>query len=136
VLVGAAIVMQATEMPALGKAGFIAAFLGLPALAWGLTIVLANKLSAPHLAAIRQAQTRRAPSRWDRGRGQLLYSPDSVSEERLQFTQMRRVYVAPGIGARDVSQVCLVVETDFGPVILLNEAFGQPGPKGGSGRGP
>ena len=129
VLVGAAIVMKATEMPAIAKAGFIAAFLALPALAWGVTIVLANKLSAPHLAAIRQAQTRRATIRWDRGLGQLLYSSDSASEQRLDFSQMRRVYAAPGIGARDVSQVCLVVETDFGPVILLNEALGSPAQK-------
>ena len=109
---------------------FIAAFLGLPALAWGITILIANRLSAPHLAAIRQADSQKRVIILDHRQGILSYNPSPSSEiHQIPYQQIQRVHVIPAIGAQDGTAVYLSLETDEGTIVLLGESLGSQAQK-------
>jgi len=52
---GLAITLNLQVMSRAGRVLFVAGFLILPALFWGITVVVANRLSAKHLEAIKKA---------------------------------------------------------------------------------
>lgn len=108
------------------KALFIVAFLGLPALAWGVAAGLVTRLSARHLQAERQAETQECIIRLNQPQRELSYrSTAQPNEVKLTFEEIRQAKVAHPIGGRDTQTVQLMLETSQGPLILLNEALGS-----------
>ncbi|MCB0210540.1 MAG: hypothetical protein KDJ52_14475 [Anaerolineae bacterium] len=130
ILTGLAIVFEAKEQTLLVRALFILAFLGLPAVAWGLTIVLVNRLSNKYLQAEREADAQECRIQLDSKRGQLHFSKnDTSSEMTLPFSQIHQVNVAEPIGVRGENAVCLALDTEQGKIILLNENLGTEAQK-------
>lgn len=109
---------------------FIAAFLGLPALVWGLTILIANRLSASHLATIREAESQECVITLKHRKGILSYKAPLTSESfQIPYRQIRQVHVTPAIGAQDGNAVYLSLETDEGTIVLLSESLGSQAQK-------
>lgn len=108
------------------RAAVIAAFLLLPALAWGVVTLILTRLSAPHLEAERQADTQIRYIRLDLARRELGLSSGPETEEiRLPLAAIRRFRVTTPIGATGGQSLLLAAETDTGPVILLDERLGS-----------
>ena len=130
ILTGLAIGLNVSEQSGLTRFLFVAAFLTLPALAWGATTIVTNRLAAKHLEAERRAEAQDCFIRLNQKRGELSYkmSP-SEAGARLAFGRIRRVRVAPGLGARDRKAMCLTLDTDGGAVVLLNEKLGTQAQK-------
>jgi len=109
---------------------FIAAFLILPALAWGVATIVMNRLSARHLQAERDAEAQKCVIRLNQAQGQLIYQiPTADTEEYLAFHQIRGIRATPAIGARDGKSLQLMLHTDRGKIVLLNEALGTTSQK-------
>lgn len=129
-LTGLAISFKISEGSGATKFLFVAAFLALPALAWGVATIIASRASARHLAAERQAEAQEAYICLNQARGELIYQPPGATRRQaLPFEAIRRVKVAPPIGARNVKQLRLALETDNGPVVLLPESLGTQNQK-------
>ncbi len=124
-LTGLAIALEISERSWLIKIGFIAAFLALPALAWvGLSLVVA-RLSEKYVQAERQAESRQCLIRLDQNQGELSYqTAGQPEEEKLVYQYIRQAKVTYPIGGRDSRTLLLTLETDNGPLILLNETLG------------
>ena len=126
VLVVIAVAWNVQSQSAVIRALFVGAFLGLPPLFWGLTVVIANSLSARHLAAIRQAESQVCTITLNQGNGTLAYENSRQKRETvIPYHQIQRVHVTPAIGAVDGTQVYLTLETDEGALVLLNEEVGN-----------
>lgn len=129
-LTGLAINLNIREQPGSIRFLFIAAFLLLPALAWGLVTVVANKLSAKHLQAEREAETQECDICLDYQQGQFIYKTSaSSSEHALGFEQIRGIMATPAMGSRDGKKMLLTLQTEQGKVVLLNEALGTTAQK-------
>lgn len=112
------------------QAVFTAAFLGLPALAWGITTIIVTRLAAKHIQAEREASSQKCLIRLDQKRGELGYQTTALStEEKQTYSAIRRVRVTPAIGARDRQALRLTLETDDGSIVLLNEELGTQAQK-------
>jgi len=126
VVVGLALSADARTQPGMVRLAFIGAFLGLPALAWGLAVVAANMASARPVQAIKAAQTQECTIRMNQQLGQLSYqSAGAPGGAQLDYANIRQAHVTPALGATDSKSVYLSLETDDGPVVLLNEQLGS-----------
>lgn len=124
-LTGLAIVFRVNEQTMLIKAIFVLAFLGLPAMVWGGTIVLVNRLANKYLELEREADAQECRIQLDVRQNQLHYRKNTTSSElTLSFSQIQQVKVIEPIGGRSSNAVCLALETDQGKFILLDEYLG------------
>lgn len=124
-LAGLAVALDVSQQSWPVKIGFIVAFLSLPALVWaGVALVIA-RLSEKYVQAERQAESRQCFIRLHQNWGELSYQLDPQSEEeKLAYQHIRQARVTHPIGERDSRTLQLILETDTGPVILLNESLG------------
>ena len=103
----------------------IMALLFLPALVWGLVIILLQVLSRKHLQAEREAETQACTLKLNQPQAALFYHTTAhPTEEKIPFGQIQQVRVTSTIGSQDVKDMRLILETDDGPIILLNENLG------------
>ncbi len=124
-LTGLAIGLNIREQSGLTQFFFIAAFLLLPATAWGGVTLAVNRLAAKHLEEERRAEAEDCLIRLNHERGELTYrTHKSVDDERLAFSHIHQVRVTPAIGGQDRKSMCLILETDNGAVMLLNKTLG------------
>lgn len=129
-LTGLAIALNVREQSALVRGLFIILFLGAPVLAWVAATILTNQLSKKYIERERQAEIRESFIRLLPERGELFYQTGrSVPEERLAYEHIRQVKVDSAIGSRTGKASCLLLETDHGPIILLNEMLGNQNQK-------
>jgi hypothetical protein len=130
ILTGMAIFFDMREQESIYRVLLIAAFLGLPALAWGMTIVVANRLSASHLAAIKRAESQECVITLKHRQGILSYkTPQSSEVYQIPYQQIQQAHVIPAIGAQDGTSVYLALETDEGTIVLLSELLGSQAQK-------
>ena len=122
---GLALTLNVKEQSAATRGLVIAAFLGLPALAWAGTTVLLNQLSQKHLHAERQADRRDCIIRLCQNSSELIFrTGDHPEEQKLTFSSIRQVSVTRPIGEPGSKAVRLTLETDDGPVTLLDQKLG------------
>lgn len=130
ILAGLAATFNVREQSGLVRALMIGAFLLLPALAWGVVTVVANRLSQKHLAAERQADTQECYIRLNQKAGELSYKISTTPQEvTLPYRSIHGVRVTPAIGARSGNARCLTLDTENGPIVLLDEALGTQAQK-------
>ncbi len=116
-----AIGLNVKEQPAgWVRPAFVAAFLALPALAWGATALLLHRAASRYLQAERQAGGQMRLIRLDR-EGLGYKSSPQAEEYKLPYGQIGRVRLAR-LG--DGQALRLLLETDSGPVVLLDEGLG------------
>ncbi len=114
---------------------FIAAFLILPALAWGLTTIITNRLADKHLQAERKVETQECVIHLNHKRGEFAYRTSASSssvkdyEKKLTYDQIIGVQVTSAIGDRDGRLMRLSLDTTHGPIILLAENLGTSAQK-------
>lgn len=131
IMTGLAIAYQVNQQSLLVRVLFIGAFLWLPAMAWGIITIVVNRLSGKHLEVERQADAQECVIRLNHDRGEFFYqtSTSPQTEEKLAFENIRQVKVTKAIGARDGKSLRLVLDTDKGPIVLLNETLGTQAQK-------
>jgi hypothetical protein len=130
ILTGLAVALNVKEEKASVRALFIFLFLASPTLAWVGATFAANHFSKKHIEAEREAEARQCLIRLQPERGEFFYQTGAlVREERLAYERIRKVMVDSAIGARDGKAVCLLLETDYGPLILLDETLGTQAQK-------
>ncbi|GAB4437536.1 MAG: hypothetical protein Kow0031_19370 [Anaerolineae bacterium] len=121
----AAIALDVQAQDSLTRATFIGLFLGLPSLAWGLTVLWANAKSGKHVAAIRRAEAQSCTISLNQQAGLLgCRSTPPDREMEIPYSQIRQVHVTPAIGASDVTKMNLTLETEDSSLVLLPEALG------------
>jgi len=107
------------------RALVILALLVLPALAWGGVALVLHLISQKYLQAERQAGLQECFIRLDQKQTALFYQTTAHStEEKILYRQIQQVRVAPMIGRQDIKEMRLLLETDDGPIVLLNEKLG------------
>jgi len=125
-----AIMFKAEEQSTVMRALFIVAFLGLPAVAWIGTVIVSTRLSDKYLRAERQAERQECIIQLDQNRGQLSYQATGQHQETIvAFEDIHQVRAAHAIGGTDGASVRLVLDTDRGVVVLLNESLGTQAQK-------
>jgi phosphate/sulfate permease len=130
VLVGLAVALGINEQSWGAKFLFIAAFLVLPSLVWGAIALALTRLSQKYVQAERQAEAQTGLIRLNQHQGELFYQTSAQPRgETLAYRHIRQVKVAHAIGGHDHKALLLTLETEQGPVILLNEALGTPNQK-------
>jgi hypothetical protein len=131
VLTGLAIILNIREQSPLLRGLFIILFLGLPVLAWAAATMLTNHLSKGYLEAERAAGARECHIRVRPGETELFFqTSSSPQEERLLYAQIQQVKAAPIIGGRDGNQATrLMLDTSYGPIVLLDETLGTQAQK-------
>jgi len=133
ILTGLAIGYQVNQQSLLVRVLFIGAFLWIPAMAWGIITIIVNRLAAKHLEAERQAEAQECIIRLNHDRGEFFYqittTTSSATEEKLAFENIQQVKVTKAIGARDGKSLRLTLDTDKGPIVLLDEALGTQAQK-------
>jgi hypothetical protein len=107
------------------RALLILALLILPALVWGIVALVLQLLSRKYLLVERQAELQECFIRLNQKQATLFYQTTAhPTEEKIPYAQIQQVRVTPAIGSQDIKQMRLVLETDNGPIILLNEKLG------------
>ncbi len=128
-ITGFAINLNVREQGGMTRFLFIAFFLILPAIAWGVATIITNRLAKKHVQAERQADTQKCLIRMNQERGEFVYQTTSSAAETLTYDQIRSVKVTPAIGGRNDQSMRLTLETDQGATVLLNEALGNQAQK-------
>ena len=124
-MVGLAIAFGVKEQGVLMQILFIAAFLALPALVWGVSVVSINRTSKKHVQAIKEAGTQECVIRLSQKEGLLSYRLAGVlTKEQLPYTYINAAKATPAVGARSSKSMNLTLETEDGPIVLLNEVLG------------
>lgn len=125
VLAGLAISFEVKAQSGLVRALFTAAFLALPALAWAATTIVLTRLSKKYLDRERQASVQECAIRLNQNEGELFYRTSAhPDEKKVAYHEIRQARVAYPLGERQGTPR-LILETDGGPLILLNEALGS-----------
>ena len=125
-MVGLAVAFGVKEQGLLTQILFIVAFLALPALAWGVSVVLVNRASKKHVQAIKAAGTQECLIRLNQKDGVLSYQLAGAStEEQLPYTYIQAAKATPAIGAQSSKAMNLTLQTEDGPIVLLPEALGS-----------
>ena len=125
VMVGVAVAYGVKEQGLLIQILFIAAFLALPALVWGVSVVLVSRASKKHVQAIKEAGTQECLIRLKQKEGLLSYRLVGAStEEQLPYSYIQAAKATPAIGARSSKAMNLTLQTEDGPIVLLPEALG------------
>ncbi len=120
-----AIALNVQAQDALTRAAFIGLFLGLPPLAWGLTVLWANAKSGKHLEAMRHAEAQTCTLILNQQEGLFSYTTSQQKRELVvPYSEIKRVFVAPPIGASDVTKMNLTLETAVSTLVLLPESLG------------
>ena len=124
-LAALALALNVREQSTAIRGVVIVAFLGLPALAWAATTLLLNRLSQKHLQAERHAETRECIIQLCQNSGELVFwTSDHPKEQRLAFGSIHQARVTRPIGERGSKSVRLTLDTDDGPITLLDETLG------------
>jgi len=124
-LAGLALALNVKDQTAFVRGVIVAAFLGLPALAWAGTTLLLNQLSRKHLQAERQADTRECVIRLCQDKEELCFrSSDESKEQRLSYGKIYQVKVTRPIGEQVGKNIRLTLNTADGPITLLDETLG------------
>jgi hypothetical protein len=124
-LAGLALILNVREQSGFVRGAIVAAFLGLPALAWIGTTLLLNRLSQKHLQAERQADARECVIRLCQGEKVFYFrSSDESQEQSLPYSKIDQAKVTRPIGEQVGKNVRLTLNTDDGPVTVLDEALG------------
>ena len=85
-----------------------------------------NQLSQKYLQAERQVHFQEGVIRLKQDTRELFYRTDlHGKEQRLAYSQIRQARISYPIGQRDSKTVRLTLDTDDGPVTLLNEDLGS-----------
>jgi len=125
VLIWLAISLDIRAQSGAVRALLILALLILPALAWSVAGLALHLFSQKHLQAERQAGLQECFIRLNKKQLALFYQTTvHPSEERIPYTEIQQVRVAPAIGSQDIKEMRLLLETDDGPIVLLNEKLG------------
>lgn len=129
-LTGLAISLNIQEQSGGTRFLFVAAFLALPALAWGAATLAMSRLSAKHLQAEQEAEVKVCTIRLNNARRQFIYqTPGAPAEISVDYDQIRGIRATPAIGVRDGTLMQLTLYTDAGKFILMDEAFGTSAQK-------
>ncbi len=124
-LAALALALNVKEQSTAIRGVVIVAFLGLPALAWVATTIFLNRLSQKHLQAERQAETRECIIRLCQNTGELVFcTSDHPEERRLAYSSIHQARVTRPIGEQGSKSVRLTLDTDDGPITLLDETLG------------
>ncbi len=125
ILTWVAATWQINQQPWATRGLFIAAFLSLPALVWVVTALVFSRLSAKYVQAERQAGAQECVIRLNPAQRALFYqTTGQVDAQRVAWAAIRQVKVTHTIGERSGKAWRLVLETDGGPIVLLNERLG------------
>lgn len=125
VLAGLAINLNVKEQIGAMKALFVVAFFGLPAVAWGIATIVLNWLAKKHLQLERQAGRQQGVIRLNQERGELYYQTTAHPQEtRLAYQAIRQPRISYSFGEQQHQTGRLTLDTDNGPVVLLNEELG------------
>ncbi len=124
-LVGVAIIFEVNQQ-SLGVRFVVAVgLLLLPALAWAITAIIANRLSVKHLQAEQEAETETCVIQLNQKQGEFLYRTSALStDQQLNYNEIAKIRVAPVLGGRDNGSIRLILETSHGPIVLLHESLG------------
>ncbi|MBI1882161.1 MAG: hypothetical protein HYR94_28645 [Chloroflexi bacterium] len=129
-LVGLAIALGINEKGWSVKALFIVAFLSLPILIWGGVTLALTRLSQKYVQAGRQAGAQMCLIRLDQKQGELFYQTSAQPRgETLAYRHIHQAKVTHAIGEHSHQALLLTLETEQGPVILLNEVLGTQNQK-------
>jgi hypothetical protein len=129
ILTGLAIAFNIKEQSAPMRGLFIILFLGLPTVAWVAATAVTHYLSKKYLQAEREAEAQECLIRLHPQQGELFYKiTPPGQEEKLLYGDIHEVRVDPAIGSRD-GRVCLILDTPYGSVMLLNETLGTQSQK-------
>ena len=132
VLILLAVMLNVREQSSAVRALVIFALLILPALAWGVVALGLHLLSQKYLQAERQARLQECLIRLDQKQAALFYQTTThPTEEKVPYTQIQQVRIASTIGRQDIKEMRLILETDAGPIVLLNEKLGTLSQKNG-----
>lgn len=130
VLTGLAVGLGLSERGWLLKALFIGAFLALPALVWAGVALAVTRLAQKHVQAEREAEAQTCLIRLDQKRGELSYQANAQPQaETVAYATIRQAKVTHPIGGRSHQALLLTLETEQGPIILLNESLGSSNQK-------
>lgn len=121
-----AISFEVSEQSGGVRALFIAAFLALPALGWGVITLIFSRLSQKHLQREREALAQECVIRFNQEQGQLFYQTTQYPDEKkIDYAEIRQFRVVYPLGAKQNPVPRLIVETEDGPLILLSETLGS-----------
>jgi hypothetical protein len=125
VLIWLAISLDVRAQNGAVRALVIVALLILPAIAWGVVALVLHLLSQKHVRAEGQAGLQECLIRLNKKQAALFYQTTThPTEEKIPYTEIQKVRVAPIIGSQDIKDMRLLLETDDGPIVLLNEKLG------------
>jgi len=125
ILIWLAIAVDIRTQSGAVRALIILALLTLPVLAWGVVGLALHLLSRKHLQSEREAGRQECFIRLDQKQAALFYqTTNHPTQEKIPYPQIQQVRVAPAIGSQDIKKVRLLLETDDGPITLLNEKLG------------
>ncbi len=123
ILAGLAVSFDVRDQSGAMRAFFVAAFLILPALAWGGATVALTRLSARHLQAERQADSQECIIRLNQKRGELFYQTTAHPQsKKLAYNDIRQVRLAYPLGQRGKAPR-LTLDTNEGAAVLLDETL-------------
>jgi hypothetical protein len=129
-LAGLAVALGSSERGWVVKGLFIVGFLALPALVFGGVALVVTHISAKFVQAERQAEAQTCLIRLRQMPGELFYqASDQSCGETLAYSHIRQAKVTHPIGGRDHHALLLTLETEHGPVTLLNENLGTQNQK-------
>lgn len=120
-----ALVFNVKEQSGAVRGVVVAAFIGLPPLAWLGATLLLNRLSRKHLRAERQAGSRECLIRLGQDGAELRFRlADEAKEHSLPYSDIQQVKVTRPIGEQAGKQAALTLYTTGGPITLLDETLG------------
>ena len=120
-----AILFDLREQTALMKVLFIGAFLLVPALIWvGLTLLVTLR-SQKYLQVVREAETQICTICLRQNEGQIrVKRPTSLTDQTIAYADIQQAKVTYPIGEQEGKKTRLTLNTEAGPIILLNETLG------------
>jgi hypothetical protein len=120
-----AISLEVRAQSGIVQALIVAGFLILPALAWAGTAVILSRLSARHLQAERQSGLQECIIRLNHATGEFVFQSIPLApEKKLVYKDIHQVRLTSLTEHPHNQATRLTLETNAGPVVLLNEALG------------
>ena len=130
ILVGLAMALGISEQGWGLKVVFIVGFVVLPVLVWAGVALIIIRVSARFVQAEREAEAQTCLIRLKQKQGELFYQTSAQPcGETVAYEHIRQAKVTHAIGGRDHQALLLMLETEHGPVILLNESLGTQNQK-------
>ncbi len=123
ILAGLAVSFDVRDQSGAMRAFFVAAFLILPALAWGGATVALTRLSARHLQAERQADSQECIIRLNQKRGEFFYQTTAHPQgKKLAYNDIHQARLTYPLGQRGKAPR-LTLDTNEGVAVLLDETL-------------